>query len=215
MNTSSPSLALGIDFSNSFPHKPPLSSVPLPHSRSSSLCGCLSTHTYSAMSSLLSAGTPCGFVSLPPWLWPAPSKAHYFFKQILPGIDLYIPIAQYCTWDPKVLGKCLRNGEETRKGTYTKEAWRQNGCSTGKDTGNLKILSSKSKVCVHNPKEDIDQGSISDVAWWFKSGGLELVYLSLAIGSAPYQLCDLGLLSYISEPQCPHLWSEIKTWPHG
>ena len=60
----------------------------------------------------------------------------------------------------------------------------------------------KVKVYVHSLKEGIDQDT------QMRHGGLGgggAVYLSLDTGSTLYQLCDLGLLSYISEPQCPRL----------
>lgn len=122
---------------NSFSHKPPLSGASCPQGKSSPPWGCPSTHTHSTTGSILSAGTLCGSVFLPSWLWPAPSEAHYFFKQILPGIDLHIPGAQYCTWDPKVLDEYLGNSRETDGDTYTKEVWHSSGCSEWKDAGKL------------------------------------------------------------------------------
>lgn len=66
------------------------------------------------------------------------------------------------------------------------------------ETGKFNV--EKAKVCVHSLKKSIGQDTQMRHGCWRGA-----VYLSIDIGSTPYQLCDLGLLSYISGPQCPHL----------
>lgn len=110
-----------------------------------SLCGCLGASAHSAMGSLLSAETLSGFVFLPPWLCPAPSEAHYFFKQIPRGIRMHIPVAQPCTWDPKGLDKCLGKSEEAERDASTIGVQHDSWCSKWKDTGNGKIQHGKSQ----------------------------------------------------------------------